>query len=204
MKLKYIKIFGGSKRMNCKYSDTFLSKINKLNKDSKDVNFIKKGLAFAKHYHSGQFRKSGEPYYSHPIIVATMVAEYIFKEDLIIAALLHDTIEDTTLTLSEIEHEFNPRIAQIVDRLTKKIDPLTGKKMSAGECLLKALELKDTETIIIKGFDRWHNIITSDFMSDEKQKKILHETINIFLPIFSLAKISFFIKNFQNIIQNKL
>ena len=204
MKLKYIKFFGGSKRMNCKYSDTFLSKINKLNKDSKDVNFIKKGLAFAKHYHSGQFRKSGEPYYSHPIIVATMVAEYIFKEDLIIAALLHDTIEDTTLTLSEIEKEFNPRIAQIVDRLTRKIDPLTGKKMSAGECLLKALELKDTETIIIKGFDRLHNIITSDFMSNEKQKKILHETINIFLPIFSLAKIPFFINNFQNIIQNEL
>jgi len=204
LKLKYIKFFGGSKRMNCKYSDTFLSKINKLNKDSKDVNFIKKGLAFAKHYHSGQFRKSGEPYYSHPIIVATMVAEYIFKEDLIIAALLHDTIEDTTLTLSEIEKEFNPRIAQIVDRLTRKIDPLTGKKMSAGECLLKALELKDTETIIIKGFDRLHNIITSDFMSNEKQKKILHETINIFLPIFSLAKIPFFINNFQNIIQNEL
>jgi (p)ppGpp synthase/HD superfamily hydrolase len=190
--------------MNCKYSDTFISKINKLNKDSKNVSFIKKGLAFAKYYHGSQIRKSGEPYYSHPIAVATMVAEYIFKEDLIIAALLHDTLEDTTLTLDEIESEFSPRIAQMVDRLTRKIDPLTGKKMSAGGCLLRAYELEDTEVMIIKGFDRWHNIITSDFMSDEKQKKILHETIDIFLPIFSLAKIPFFIKNFQNIIQDKL
>jgi (p)ppGpp synthase/HD superfamily hydrolase len=190
--------------MNCKYSDTFLSKINKLNKDSKDVSFIKKGLAFAKHYHQWQFRKSGEPYYSHPIAVATMVAEYIFKEDLIIASLLHDTLEDTPLTLGEIESEFSPRIAQMVDRLTRKIDRLTGKKMSAGGCLLRAYELEDTEVMIIKGFDRLHNIITFNFISEEKQKKILYETIDIFLPIFSLAKIPFFINNFQNIIQNEL
>jgi (p)ppGpp synthase/HD superfamily hydrolase len=110
-----------------------------LNKRSNtvDIDYIKKGLAFAKHYHEGQFRKSGEPYVSHPIAVASMVADHIFKSDVLVAALLHDTVEDTVLTLSKIEAEFGFRVAQMVDRLTRKIDPITGKKMSAGECLLK-------------------------------------------------------------------
>jgi (p)ppGpp synthase/HD superfamily hydrolase len=152
----------------CIYSDSLLSKLEELNNNNQiqykneqvDITYIKKGIAFAKYYHGSQMRKSGEPYYSHPIAVASMVADYMFKENAIIAALLHDTLEDTTLTLSEIEHEFNPRIAQIVDRLTRKIDPLTGKKMSAGECLIQSFLLKDDDVTLIKMFDRFHNIST--------------------------------------------
>ena len=171
--------------MECVYSKSLITKIENLNQDNiVNIDFIKKGIAFAKYYHGSQMRKSGEPYYSHPIAVASMVADYIFKNDAIIAALLHDTLEDTTLTLSEIEQEFNPRIAQIVDRLTRKIDPVTGKKMSAGECLLKAQKLGDIESVLIKMIDRWHNLQTSSSLSLEKQQKILKETSDYFFPIF--------------------
>ena len=173
----------------CIYSDSLLNKLAELNItavkykcDQVNLSLIKKGLSFAKYYHSSQMRKSGEPYYSHPIIVAEMVADHIFRENAIIAGLLHDTLEDTTLTLSEIEQEFTPRIAEMVDRLTRKIDPLTGKKMSAGECLLKAHELGDVEVMIIKGFDRLHNMETIDYMSKEKQEKIAIETLKFILP----------------------
>lgn len=171
--------------MGCVYSEFFIAKIENLNKDNQvDITYIKKGIAFAKYYHGSQMRKSGEPYYSHPIAVASMVSDYIFRENAIIASLLHDTLEDTDLTLSEIEQEFNPRVAQIVDRLTRKIDPATGKKMSAGECLLKAQELGDIEVLLIKSCDRLHNLQTLSSLSLEKQQKILKETNDYFFPIF--------------------
>lgn len=177
--------------MSCVYSESLISKIQELNNQNQvDITQIKKGMAFAKYYHGSQMRKSGEPYYFHPIAVASMVSNHMFRENPIIAALLHDTLEDTTLTLGEIEHEFSPRIAQIVDRLTRKIDPATGKKMSAGECLLKANELGDTEVILIKSCDRAHNLQTSNSLSLKKQQKILKETTEYFFPIFfnSLSK----------------
>jgi (p)ppGpp synthase/HD superfamily hydrolase len=171
--------------MSCVYSELFISKIEEQNNQNQvNLNFIKKGLSFAKHYHAGQFRKSGEPYYSHPIIVAEMVSNHMFRENTIIAALLHDTLEDTNLALSEIELEFNPRIAQMVNRLTRKIDAATGKKMSAGECLLEAQKLGDTEVMLIKACDRAHNLQTSSSLSLEKQQKILKETTEYFFPIF--------------------
>jgi (p)ppGpp synthase/HD superfamily hydrolase len=187
---------------HCEYSRSFIDKIHELNCtaiDYKcyqvDIEYIKKGIAFAKYYHGSQVRKSGEPYYSHPIIVAEMVADHIFRENAIIAALLHDTLEDTTLTLSEIESEFNPRIAQIVDRLTRKIDHLTGKKMSAGECLLKAHELGDMESVLIKMIDRQHNMSTIGNLSKEKQEKIIKETTAFFEVVEILNEINIFSKN---------
>lgn len=171
--------------MSCCYSELFITKLREQNNQNQvNIEYIKKGISFAKHYHGSQIRKSGEPYYSHPIAVATMVADYMFKENVIIGALLHDTLEDTTLTLSEIELEFNPRIAEIVDRLTRKIDPATGKKMSAGECFKKAQELGDIEVLLIKSCDRSHNLQTSSSLSLEKQQKILKETNEYFFPIF--------------------
>jgi len=73
-------------------------------------------------------RKSGESYYSHPIIVASMAAENIFRSDAIVGALLHDTLEDTTLTFSEIEYEFSPRIAEIVGGSLKRLTQLLVRK----------------------------------------------------------------------------
>jgi (p)ppGpp synthase/HD superfamily hydrolase len=191
----------------CIYSDSLLNKLEVLNStavkykcDQVDITYIKKGIAFAKYYHGSQMRKSGEPYYSHPIIVARMVSDHIFRDHAIIAALLHDTLEDTTLTLSEIEQEFSPRIAQIVDRLTRKIDPTTGKKMSAGECLLKAHELGDMESVLIKMIDRWHNTSTISSLSKEKQEKIIKETTTFFEVVEILNEINIFSKN-KNILE---
>ena len=191
----------------CIYSDSLIKKLEELNNtavkykcDQVDITYIKKGLSFAKYYHGSQMRKSGEPYYSHPIIVAEMVANHMFREHVIIAALLHDTLEDTTLTLSEIESEFSPRIAQIVDRLTRKINPLTGKKMSAGECLLKANELGDMEAVLVKMVDRWHNTSTIGSLSKEKQEKIIKETTTFFEVVEILNEINIFSKN-KNILE---
>ena len=182
---------------HCIYSDSLLNKLELLNSaaiyykcDQVNLSLIKKGLSFAKYYHGSQMRKSGEPYYSHPIIVAEMVANHMFREHVIIAALLHDTLEDTTLTLSEIESEFSHRIAQIVDRLTRKINPATSKKMSAGECLLKALELKDEEAVLVKMVDRWHNTSTIGSLSKEKQEKIIKETMDEFITISEYLKVN--------------
>jgi (p)ppGpp synthase/HD superfamily hydrolase len=187
---------------HCIYSDSLLNNLEELNNtavkykcDQVDITYIKKGISFAKHYHGSQTRKSGEPYYSHPIIVAEMVANHMFREHVIIAALLHDTLEDTTLTLSEIESEFSPRIAEIVDRLTRKIDPATGKKMSAGECLLKAHELGDMEAVLVKMVDRWHNTSTIGSLSKEKQEKIIKETTTFFEVIEILSENNIFSKN---------
>ena len=186
----------------CIYSDSLLNNLEELNNnqiqyknEQVDITYIKKGISFAKYYHGSQMRKSGEPYYSHPIIVAEMVSNHMFRENPIIGALLHDTLEDTTLTLSEIEYEFNPRIAQIVDRLTRKIDPVTGKKMSAGECLIQSFLLKDDDVTLIKMIDRLHNISTINFMSKEKQKKIIDETLRDFYIISSLKEYNLFLPN---------
>ena len=170
----------------CEYSESFITRILELNEKAVDkinIDYIKKGLAFAKHYHNGQFRKSGEPYYSHPIIVSEMVSNHIFREDVIIGALLHDTVEDTTLTLSEIEQEFSPRIAQIVDRLTRNVDPITNKKISASECLVKSFLLKDDDVTLIKMFDRLHNISTIKNLAIKKQIENINETNWVFFPI---------------------
>jgi (p)ppGpp synthase/HD superfamily hydrolase len=187
---------------SCIYSDSLLNKLEELNNnqiqcknEQVNIDFIKKGISFAKYYHGSQMRKSGEPYYSHPIIVAEMVSNHMFRENPIIGALLHDTLEDTTLTLSEIEYEFNPRIAQIVDRLTRKIDAATGKKMSAGECLIQSFLLKDDDVTLIKMIDRLHNISTINFMSKEKQKKIIDETLRDFYIISSLKEYNLFLPN---------
>jgi len=175
---------------HCIYSDSLLKKLEELNStaieykcNQVDIEYIKKGISFAKHYHGSQTRKSGEPYYSHPIAVASMVANHMFREHTIIAALLHDTLEDTTLTLSEIEHEFNPRIAEIVDRLTRKKHFTENQKQTSAETIIELINYKDFESILIKICDRIHNISTIKSMDKQKQIKIFNETINNFFSV---------------------
>lgn len=171
----------------CEYSNNFIARMHELNKqaiaaecDTVDITYIKKGLAFAKYYHGQQMRKSGEPYVSHPIIVSEMVANYIFKNDVLVAALLHDTVEDTTLTLSEIEAEFGERVAQMVERLTRFVDPDTGKKITAEEKIRVVKKYYDKETVSIKFCDRIDNIKTLHLLNKEKANKILKESILMF------------------------
>ncbi|OZG32527.1 guanosine polyphosphate pyrophosphohydrolase [Rickettsia endosymbiont of Culicoides newsteadi] len=126
-------------------------------------------------------RQSGDPYYSHPIEVAYMVAEYTalkvpkhFRTDMIITSLLHDTIEDTTLTEDMITRLFDKRIAsQVVDLTRVK----SYGKISAAETLNILFQQKKDDVLLIKLFDRLHNMQTIGAKSPEKVRKILEETL---------------------------
>jgi len=160
----------------CKYSIRLIEKLK--SSDTKNIlNFdlINKAIYWAKKYHGNQKRKSGEPYYTHPLEVAYMVSEYKLKTDVIAVSILHDIVEDTEVTVEMIEGTFGQRIAEMVDRLTR--DRPNGTKLSVEEILNNAYHLKDKEVLLIKLFDRLHNIQTIKSQSPEKQEKICKETI---------------------------
>jgi len=174
----------------CYYSNRFLNQLTFLNtlvNFPVDVQEIKKAIYYARKYHDGQKRKSGEPYYSHPIEVGYILAEYAAKEDekyfrtdLLVTSVLHDCIEDTTLTESMIATIFGKVVANQVESLTRiKLDG----KISAAE-IVDLLFLKhDKDVLHVKLFDRLHNMRTIDAMSPNKTKKILDETLNNFVPL---------------------
>jgi (p)ppGpp synthase/HD superfamily hydrolase len=160
----------------CKYSIRLIAKLKSLDtKNVLDSNLINKAIYWAKKYHGNQKRKSGEPYYTHPLEVAYMISDHKLKTDVIVASILHDIIEDTEVTVEMIEGTFGQRIAEMVDRLTR--DRPNGTKLSVEEILNNAYHLKDKEVLLIKLFDRLHNIQTIKSQSLEKQEKICKETI---------------------------
>lgn len=170
-----------SKFESCYYSDRLIDKIILINEKTNnkiDVNKIKKAIYYAKKYHVGQKRESGEPYYSHPLAVAEMVLPYCCKTDILIISILHDTIEDTQLTKDMISNIFGSAISNSVEKLTKiKFN----KKLSAAE-IVKCLWLQDEyELLIIKQFDRLHNMQSISVKNPIKIKKTVSETIEVFL-----------------------
>ncbi len=164
-------------KKECEYSKKLISETEKLNESSKfpvDIQLIKKAIVFAKKWHDGQMRKSGEPYYTHPLAVAEMVLHYKFKTHIIAAAILHDVLEDTKCTVELIKEEFSPRIAEIVTLLTRKNQE---KKISVGESIKKIFEATDYDALLIKGLDRMHNLQTIGAMNQAKQYDIAKETV---------------------------
>ncbi len=173
-----------TKFVSCVYSDKLLAKLSDLNSNALkqvDINEVKKAIYYAKKYHGGQKRLSGEPYYSHPLEVAYMVADYLFKTDVIVASILHDTVEDTEITAGVILDIFGWRVAEMVDRLTR--DRPDGSKLSIEESLNNAYKAQDTEVLLIKLIDRWHNMQTIECKEAIKQKKIGQETLENFIPL---------------------
>jgi GTP pyrophosphokinase len=152
-----------------------------------DLERIKEAYEFADQAHKGQVRKSGEPYIQHPLAVAEILA-YNMQMDVtsIIAALLHDVVEDTTVSLDTVEHKFGKTCALLVDGLTKleKIQFKT-KEEQQNENYRKMFVAmaKDIRVILIKLADRLHNMRTLKFQSEENQRKIADETLEIFCPI---------------------
>jgi len=144
-----------------------------------DFDLINKAIYWAKKYHGDQKRKSGEPYYSHPLEVAYMISEYKLKTDIIVASILHDIIEDTEVTAGMIFDTFGQRIAEMVDRLTR--DRPDGSKLSVEEILNNAYVLEDEEILLIKLIDRLHNMQTINSMDYKKQIKTSIQTIDILL-----------------------
>lgn len=177
-----------AKFKECSYSSRLLTKLLLLNKtfaNQIDITEIKKAIYYAKKYHGEQKRQSGEPYYSHPIEVAFMIADYAvvehkcyFRTDLFVSAILHDTIEDTELTKEIIENIFGAIVASQVESLTRI--KVHGKISS--EELVGSLSLQENKDVLmIKMFDRLHNVQTIGAKSPEKIQKIINETIRVFL-----------------------
>ncbi len=160
----------------CQYSIRLTEKLKSLDTQNVlDFELINKAIYWARKYHGDQKRKSGDPYYSHPLEVAYMISEYKLKTNIIAVSILHDIVEDTEVTVEMIEGTFGQRIAEMVDRLTR--DRPNGTKLSVEEILNNAYHLKDKEVLLIKLFDRLHNIQTIKSQSPEKQEKICKETI---------------------------
>ena len=155
-------------------------------RDSFEEEQICKAYEFAKKKHEGQFRKSGEPYFTHPAEVAYILAELRMDVPTIIAGLLHDVIEDTDTTVEEIEKEFGKEVAFIVKGVTK----LEGYQFSSKEerdaesfrNLLISLA-EDIRVLIVKLADRLHNMRTMDSMKPESQKRNAKETLTIYAPL---------------------
>lgn len=148
---------------------------------------IQKAFEFANDAHAGVKRKSGEPYIIHPIAVANIVSSEIgLGATSIIAAILHDVVEDTDYTLNDIENLFGEKVAKIVDGLTKLSDDLTAQQDSKQATNFRKMLMTlsdDVRVILIKLADRLHNMRTLESMAPHKQLKIAAETLYIFAPL---------------------
>ena len=167
----------------CSYTVRLINKLKSLDTNNTlDFNLINKAIYWARKYHGSQMRKSGEPYYTHPLEVAYLIAEHSKPTtNLIVVSILHDIIEDTEVTAGMILDNFGWRIAEMVDALTR--DRPDGTKLSVEEILNNAISKDDKEVLLVKVMDRVHNIITIESMSNEKQKKIALETLENFVDI---------------------
>ena len=168
-----------------KWDDLLLS-CTKICKNDEDWNFIKRALFLAKEAHEGVRRRSGEPYLLHPIAVAKIVIEEIgLGVKSVVAALLHDVVEDTEYSVDDMERIFGPKIASMVDGLTKMSGVFNADTSEQAEYFRKVLLTlsDDVRVILIKIADRLHNMRTLGAMPMNKQIKITGETIYLFAPL---------------------
>ncbi len=168
-----------------KWDDLLLS-CTKICKNDEDWNFIKRAFFLAKEAHEGVRRRSGEPYLLHPIAVAKIVIDEIgLGVKSVVAALLHDVVEDTEYTVEDMERIFGPKIASMVDGLTKMSGVFNADTSEQAEYFRKVLLTlsDDVRVILIKIADRLHNMRTLGSMPLNKQIKITGETIYLFAPL---------------------
>ena len=166
---------------------------------------LQKALQFSLSSHEGQYRKSGEPYIIHPILVASIVTSITNDESMAIAALLHDVVEDTPVSIEQIEELFGKDVAHLVAGLTK-IDAIRDHELipsnSDEKLVVSALSfrkmlvasIKDVRVLVVKLCDRLHNMLTLDALPAQKQKRIAEETLVVYAPIAHRLGISF-VKN---------
>jgi len=155
-------------------------------RESEDLSLIKKAYEFSLQHHKGTARESGEPYLAHPLQVATILAEMRLDTTAIAAGLLHDVVEDTTVTVEDITTEFGEQVAHIVEGVTKinKIEFASSEEAQAENVRKMVLAMMDDiRVVLIKLADRLHNMRTLNFLSPERQQKIARETLDIYAPI---------------------
>ncbi|MBI5155692.1 HD domain-containing protein [Candidatus Peregrinibacteria bacterium] len=153
-----------------------------------DQHRVEKAFRMGEKAHSGQKRKSGEPYFTHPIAVADMLADMGADADTIIAALLHDTIEDTSLAMESVEREFGETVTALIDGVTKLSRTDIGERPTLDEqteTLRKIFTLmqEDIRIMVIKLIDRLHNMQTVEFLAPDKQRSLAQETQDIYVKI---------------------
>jgi GTP pyrophosphokinase len=161
---------------------------------SADISMIRKAYEVASAAHKEQRRKSGEPYIIHPLCVGLILADLELDKETIIAGLLHDVVEDTSMTIDEIREQFGDEVALLVDGVTKlgQIDYSVDKVEVQAENLRKMFlaMAKDIRVILIKLADRLHNMRTLQYMTPEKQQEKARETMDIYAPIAQRLGIS--------------
>ncbi|MEL7150678.1 MAG: bifunctional (p)ppGpp synthetase/guanosine-3',5'-bis(diphosphate) 3'-pyrophosphohydrolase [Pseudomonadota bacterium] len=151
-----------------------------------NADLIRRAFDYGQAMHNGQFRHSGEPYFTHPVAVAAILTEQSLDDATIVTALLHDTIEDTRSTYGEVEREFGAEIAELVDGVTKLTNlQLTSVETKQAENFRKLFMAmsKDLRVILVKLADRLHNMRTIRAMRPEKQAQKARETMDIFAPL---------------------
>ena len=151
-----------------------------------DISQLESAYHFSKAAHEGQYRKSGEPYISHPLAVAGILAEWHLDTQALTAALLHDVTEDTAITKSEISRNFGMPVAELVDGVSKldKIEFESQEKAQAENFRKMLLAMaRDVRVILIKLADRLHNMRTLDAFDTPKRQRIARETLEIYAPI---------------------
>lgn len=163
---------------------------------------LRHALDYAKNAHEEQFRKSGQPYIIHPILVASIVASITDDESMAVAALLHDVVEDTEITIEKIVELFGEDVAHLVEGLTK-IDSIRGIELipssSSERLVVSALSfrkmllasIEDVRVLVVKLCDRLHNMLTLEALPEHKQLRIAEETLVVYAPIAHRLGISF-------------
>ena len=151
-----------------------------------DISLLQSAYHFSEQAHEGQFRNSGEPYISHPLAVASILAEWHLDSQALTAALLHDVMEDTSVTKTEISRNFGKPVAELVDGVSKldKIEFESHAEAQAENFRKMLLAMaRDVRVILIKLADRLHNMRTLGGVGDEKRRRIARETLEIYAPI---------------------
>jgi len=149
-----------------------------------DLRLIQTAYEVAEKAHTGQVRKSGDPYITHPLSVATILAELGMDTTTLVAALLHDTVEDTTLTLKEVTEKFGDEVAHLVDGVTK-LDKVRFGDATEAETIRKMIiaMAQDPRVLVIKLADRLHNMRTMRFLPPDKQARKARETLDVLAPL---------------------
>ncbi len=149
-----------------------------------DLAVLERAYVTAEMHHAAQTRKSGDPYITHPLAVATILADIGMTEPTLVAALLHDTVEDTPYTLDQLRADFGDEVALLVDGVTK-LDKVKYGDSAQAETIRKMIVAmsRDIRVLVIKLADRLHNMRTLRYLKQEKQERIARETLEIFAPL---------------------
>ena len=161
-----------------------LFQVTKANHPKADLALIERAYRTAERHHNGQLRKSGDAYITHPLAVTTILAELGMDDTTLCAALLHDTVEDTDYTLTQLARDFGDDVALLVDGCTK-VDKIKYGESARSDTIRKMVVAmsRDIRVLVIKLADRLHNMRTLHYLRTDKQSRIASETLEIFAPL---------------------